>query len=139
MNKNEQLHQLKLADWTSRFQDQLNSGLSVRNWCLQNNISIHSYNYWKHKLKQEYLDSVLPNDPDIVPLFPQTVSASAPSPAPCTPDVSRELRDSSDSYYSRDSLNTTPLVVLIGDLRMEFPSSISDDQLFRLIKAVRHA
>ena len=65
MNTKQKLHQQNLAMWNNRFQDQAQSGLSVKKWCILNNISIHAYNYWKHIAKEEYLDSILP---DIVPL-----------------------------------------------------------------------
>ena len=65
MNTKQKLHQQNLAMRNDRFQDQAQSGLSVKKWCILNNISIHAYNYWKHIAKEEYLDSILP---DIVPL-----------------------------------------------------------------------
>lgn len=65
MNTRQKLHQIKLQEWLEHFQNQADSGLTVKDWCLQNDISIHTYNYWKHKLKEEYVQSTLP---DIVPL-----------------------------------------------------------------------
>jgi hypothetical protein len=40
-------------------------GLTVRQWCDQNQVSIHTYNYWKHVLKEELVNQMLPN---IVPV-----------------------------------------------------------------------
>ena len=65
MNAKQKLHQAHLAEWTVRFSDQRASGLTVRQWCDQNHVSIHKYNYWKHQLKEEVVDQMLP---DIVPL-----------------------------------------------------------------------
>ena len=65
MNAKQKLHQAHLAEWTARFSDQRASGLTVRQWCDQNHVSIHKYNYWKHQLKEEVVDQMLP---DIVPL-----------------------------------------------------------------------
>ena len=64
MNARQKLHQVHLQEWTVRFADQKASGLTVRQWCEQNNLSFHTYNYWKHLLKEEVVDQVLP---DIVP------------------------------------------------------------------------
>ena len=65
MNAKQKLHQIHLQEWTVRFADQKASGLTVRQWCEQNNLSFHTYNYWKHLLKEEVVDQALS---DIVPL-----------------------------------------------------------------------
>lgn len=43
MNARQKLHQLHLQEWTARFAEQKASGLTVRQWCDQNNYSIHTY------------------------------------------------------------------------------------------------
>ena len=46
MNNKQKLHQIKLTQWASRFQEQAASGLTVKAWCAENNVTIHTYNYW---------------------------------------------------------------------------------------------
>ena len=65
MNAKQKLHQLHLQEWADRFAEQKVSGLTVRQWCEVNHFSFHTYNYWKHLLKEEVVDQVLP---DIVPI-----------------------------------------------------------------------
>ena len=89
MNTKQKLHQIELAHWTALFQEPASSGLTVKAWCQEQNISIHTYNYWKHQLKMECLDSLLPPVHDIVPL---TVPVSTPSTAQCLLPVSRANR-----------------------------------------------
>src|ERR1700722_18305231 len=36
--------------WKDKIQIQRESGLSIVVWCDKNNISIHTFNYWKDKL-----------------------------------------------------------------------------------------
>ncbi|MGN1198419.1 MAG: IS66 family insertion sequence element accessory protein TnpA [Acetatifactor sp.] len=48
MNSKQKLHQIKLTQWASRFQEQAASGLTVKARCVKNNVTIHTYNYWKH-------------------------------------------------------------------------------------------
>ena len=64
MTTKQKLHQLRLNEWSSQFSAPKASGLTVKQWCDQNNMSIHTYNYWKHLLKEELASQVLP---DIVP------------------------------------------------------------------------
>ena len=65
MNARQKLHHVHLQEWSIRFANQKVSGLTVRQWCEQNSLSFHTYNYWKHLLKEEVVDQPLP---DIVPL-----------------------------------------------------------------------
>ncbi len=64
MNAKQKLHQAKMTKWAALINQQLESGLSIREWCIQNNQSFHAYNYWKHLIKKSMVDSVIP---DIVP------------------------------------------------------------------------
>ena len=47
MNAKQKIHQAKLNHWMSLFQQQAASGLTIRQWCEQNNCSFHSFNYIK--------------------------------------------------------------------------------------------
>lgn len=65
MNARQKLHQVHLQEWMVKFADQKASDFTVLQWCKQNNLSFHTYDYWKHLLKEEVVDHALP---DIVPL-----------------------------------------------------------------------
>ena len=60
MNAKQKRHQVRLQEWAGRFAEQKTSGLTVRQWCEVNHFSFHTYNYWKHLLKEEVVDQVLP-------------------------------------------------------------------------------
>lgn len=115
MNTTKKLQQAKLDQWAVLCKEQSESGLTVKQWCEQNGYTIHTYNYRKHRLKESYVDSVLP---DIVPITPQ-------SPAPL-----HELRDS--------CINSTICVALCG-VSISLDPSASDEMLCRIITALRHA
>ena len=61
MTSKEKIHQRHLNEWAARFADQKASGLTVKQWCEQNNFTIHTYNYWKHILKEKIVSKVLPD------------------------------------------------------------------------------
>lgn len=67
MNTTKQLQQIKLDQWAVFCKEQAQSGLTVKQWCDQNGYTIHTYNYWKHRLKENYVGSALH---DIVPITP---------------------------------------------------------------------
>ena len=135
MNTKQKLHQANLAKWTAIFKEQADSGLTVKQFCSDHDLSIHAYNYWKHMAKEAYVESILP---DIVPI-------SAPVPDPVSVDKieypepsSCDLRESRESLETKTS-STEPVSVMIRDIRIEIGSSASDEMIAKIIKAVRYA
>ena len=130
MNAEQKLHQVHLQEWAIRFADQKASGLTVRQWCEQNKLSFHTYNYWKHLLKEEVVDQSLP---DIVPLSLPVFSGSDSSSgttAPAFPSI-RAIR----SIRS----NNSNVKMLINGVSIEIDTAVSEEFLGKLIKAVCHA
>ena len=123
MNTKQKLHQIRMNEWATRFSDQKASGLTVKEWCNQNNLSIHTYNYWKHALKEELASQVLP---DIVPLM---IPESSAPPAPVV---------SNDSTLTTRAICSTAKLTY-NNISIEFDSDISEAFLTTIIKAVRHA
>ena len=123
MNTEQKLHQLRMNEWATRFSDQKASGLTVKEWCNQNDLSIHTYNYWKHALKEELASQVLP---DIVPIMIPESSASL-SPI-----------ESNDSILTNCAIRSTAKLTY-NNLSIEFNSDISEAFLTAIIRAVRHA
>lgn len=130
MNAKQKLHQVHLQEWAIRFADQKASGLTVRQWCEQNKLSFHTYNYWKHLLKEEVVEQALP---DIVPLSLPVLSDSGSSLETTVPDV-RSIR-ANRSIRS----NNSNVKMLINGVSIEIDTAISEEFLGKLIKAVCHA
>ena len=127
MNAKQKLHQIHLQEWTVRFADQKASGLTVRQWCEQNNLFFHTYNYWKHLLKEEVVEQVLP---DIVPLTVPALSDSDSSLETAAPEIraKRAIRSNGSNIKLR-----------INGISIEIDASVSEEFLSKLIRAVCHA
>ena len=123
MNTKQKLHQIHLNEWAARFSEQKSSGLTVKQWCEQNNFSIHTYNYWKHILKEELACQVLP---DIIPI---TILDSQTQIVPTT---------STESCLANRTIRATAKLT-INDISIEFDSDISEEFLRTILKAVRYA
>ena len=124
MNARQKLHQVHLQEWTVRFADQKASGLTVRQWCEQNNLSFHTYNYWKHLLKEEVVDQALP---DIVPVSVSALSESVHSLEITKPEI-RSIRS-----------NSSNVKMQVNGISIEIDESVSEEFLSKLIKAVCYA
>ncbi len=123
MNAKQKLHQAHLREWAVRFTDQKASGLTVRQWCEQNQLSIHKYNYWKHMLKEEVVDQMLP---DIVPVaFPVSTCASDHPVR-----ANRAIRATSTN---------TNVKLCIDGVSVEIDPAVPEDFLRTLVRAVHYA
>ena len=141
MNAKQKLHQAHLTEWAARFSDQQASGLTVRQWCEHNGISIHKYNYWKHQLKEEVVDQMLP----------EIVQLSVPTPVSSPDSVLTENQNNSSSLtdYSNCSIRAnrtnrtnctdTNVRLCVDGVILELESSISEEFLRTLIRAVHYA
>lgn len=116
MNTRQTIHTAQLEKWAVLIQDQIQSGLTIREWCELNNLSIHKYNYWKHILKEECISSLVP---DIVPIS-----------VPANPTVVE-----TPAY----SIPQSCIRIVVRDVSMDIPQSASEDFIARIIKAVRYA
>ena len=100
----------------------------IKQWCEQNNYTIHTYNYWKHCLKEEVASQALP---DIVPL-------AVPDPIPTS-----QLDNTHHSIQPVSSLtindpncsNRAMISLKSGDISIEFDSNISEEFLRTIVTA----
>lgn len=136
MKSKQLVHQAFLNEWSSRFADQKASGLTVREWCEQNKLSIHKYNYWKHQLKEEVFSQIVP---DIAPL-PFPIESPQQSIAPVQ-NGTLAIQNSDDRAIRanraiRTDLNDAASV----DLSINGISvSVPEDHLSAFVKALCHA
>ena len=132
MKAKEKVRKANLTQWSTKFQDQASSGLTVKEWCSQNNVSVYAFYYWKRIAKEAYVDSIIP---DIVPVA-SSLPAFGESPAVDTP---QQLPNSRDLYNFSKSSSHDTITISVGDTRIEIGSSASDEMILAIVKAVRYA
>lgn len=138
MTTKQKLHQSNLARWATLCREQADSGLTIKDWCKANDISIHTYNYWKHKLKLAVAESALP---DIIPVSAIDVESSI------IDDLSLESPYESRKSHNSCFTTTTPvcgrpnqsLSLSFNDIHIEIGKDTPDDIIIKLIEVIRHA
>ena len=131
MRVKEKVRKANLTQWSTKFQEQASSGLTVKEWCSQNNVSVYAFYYWKRIAKEAYVDSIIP---DIVP-----VASSLPAFSETSVDTPQQLPDSRDLYNFSKSTSHDSITISVGDTRIEIGSSASDEMILAIVKAVRYA
>ncbi len=138
MTARQKLHQAHLTEWAARISDQKNSGLTIRQWCDQKHVSFHKYNYWKHLLKEEFVDQMLP---DIVPLSVPVSMAPAAAAVP-QDEVSDQIvpdRNDPTNRTNRAFFSNPNVCLCIDGVSIEIDPSVPEDFLRTLVKAVHYA
>lgn len=108
-------HKMRLTQWTPIIRECRNSGMSVRAWCIQNNVKEKQFYYWQRRIRGELFDSMKKIQPESQPNF-------VPLPAP-----SDSLRNSS---FSAD------MVVHIGNSTLELSNTVSEELLSKVLKVL---
>ena len=133
MNAQAKLHNAKLQEWSQRFNDQKSSGLNVKQWCKENQISYYAFNYWRNQLKEVVIDRVIP---DIVPLPLPEAYVHTTTP---TTDNATDLSVCTNRANCTNRTTVETVNLSINGFKLELEASIPDDFLSKLIKAVRYA
>lgn len=77
--------------WAVMVREQARSGLSVSDWCAQNNINKKSFYYRRKRLREEYLEE---NKLAFVPLQPPSAGNDGEMhPAPFLPQLTVTMND----------------------------------------------
>lgn len=51
----DEISQVRSNNWIQLIHARQESGLTVKDWCSQNNVSLHAYYYWLRKLRKQAL------------------------------------------------------------------------------------
>ena len=101
---------IRLRMWTDIIRRRTESGLSVREWCLQNDVSRDQYFYWLRKVKAAALQGTGP-----------------------------EFVEIKDPYASLSFQPDAQATLLVGDVSILVHQGTPDDLMVRMIRAARHA
>ena len=133
MNVNQTMHQANLSKWTALFHEQRQSGLTIKDWCSQNNVSVYAFFYWKRIAKEAYVQSILPES------VPQPQSGQLS----CRPDSTvatekHELYNLSNLCDHQTQPTPAPITISLDNIRITFDADASDERILQILKAVRH-
>ena len=56
--------------WVQCLEDCKNSGLSIRQWCSENNVKESSFHYWKRRFGEQTKETVSPTVFAEIPVYP---------------------------------------------------------------------
>lgn len=133
MNVNQTMHLANLSKWTALFHEQRQSGLTIKDWCSQNNVSVYAFFYWKRIAKETYVQSILPGS---VPQPQSDQLSCLPDTTPAT--EKHELYNLSNLRDHPSPTVPAPITISLDNIRITFDADVADERIFQILKAVRH-
>jgi putative transposase len=116
-------HQYHLSKWMPIVQECNNSGMTVKEWCLENKVSDKQFFYWQRRVRQELCTSL--QIPEKEPKQRSTIFASLP--------IKGNHKETSQSYAFKPDL-----VISIGDYRLELANQTNPEILETILKVIHH-
>lgn len=95
--------QVRITEWTKIFRDRQQSGLSVKEYCTRNNISMDRYYYWLRKAQETAIDQKPQEFAQLIPPKPSNVDHGSSA------------------------------IIMIGNIRLEIKDNASEDFLRKII------
>lgn len=119
MNTRQVTHQYRLSHWSPIIRDCKNSGMTVKDWCIKNDVNEKRYYYWQRRIREE-LSHSLPE---------KVLDAQPPRFVPIT---TKSNTDHITSSFKPD------LVLNYGTIKLEIANSISPELLNEMLKVLSH-
>lgn len=118
--------QYRYDRWVGIISERNASGLSIKDWCRQNNVKETSYYYWLKKIRHSMVESLNPDDrTDEVTFVPML---SQPK--------SNEL-----NHVNHDKTSSAPqpeVIIKLGEITIEFGNQTSQELILNVLRTLRN-
>lgn len=111
-------HEMRLIQWTPIIRECRSSSMTVKSWCIENNVDEKQFYYWQRRVREEVFDSLNKTEFQSRPNFVQL-----PVPA----DSSRNT-----SFFKAD------MIMHIGNSVLELSNTVSEELLSNVLKVISH-
>ena len=125
-------HDFQIKKWKCMINECQNSGLKIKDWCAQNDISKHQYYYWLNKIRADCYDEAVKQLPSSDSKAVTAVSVEPASFVEISPATVNEI--------PRVVNDAAPVAVIQnGSMRIEIMPNASASFIRQLLEAVRYA
>lgn len=109
-------HEMRLMQWTPIIRECRNSNMTVKAWCVENNVNEKQYYYWQRRVRKDAFDSLKKAESKSKPNFVQL---------PVTADSSMNT-----SSFKAD------MVIHFGNNVLELSNTVSEELLSKVLKVM---
>lgn len=121
MRLTEAERQLKLQQWATLIKEYNDSGLKLKDWLCENNLTKDQYYYWRNQLKETVVKSMTPEFVSLPVCQPQSTFPLDPAP-------SQSVADSRPAA-----------IIKVNNVSVEISNDVSAELISKILKAVSYA
>ena len=118
--------QYRYDKWVGIISERNASGLSIKDWCRQNNVNETSYYYWLKKIRHSIVESLDPDDQKdeitFVPMLSQ----------PKTNELSHVKN------VKANSTGQPEVIIKLGEITIEFGNQTSQELILNVLRGLRN-
>lgn len=111
-------HEMRLIQWAPIIRECRSSSMTVKSWCIENNVNEKQFYYWQCRVREEVFDSLNKTES-------QSRSKFVQLPAP--DDSSKKA-----SFFKAD------MIIHIGNNVLEPSNTVSEELLSNVLKVISH-
>jgi transposase-like protein len=118
--------QYRYNRWVGIISERNASGLSIKDWCRQNNVNETSYYYWLKKIRHSIVESLDPEDQKDEVTFVPMLS---------------QPKTNEFSHVNHDKTSSAPhpeVVIKLGEITIEFGNQTSQELILNVLRALRN-
>lgn len=109
-------HEMRLMQWSPIIRECRNSSMTVKSWCLENNINEKQFHYWQRRIREGAFETLKKAESQGRPNFVQ-------------------LPVSADSLRNTSSF-MADMVIHIGNNVLELSNTVSEELLTKVLKVM---
>ncbi|KPU46391.1 hypothetical protein OXPF_00030 [Oxobacter pfennigii] len=110
-------HEMRLMQWKPIISECRSSGMTIKSWCLQNNVNEKLFYYWQRRVREDAYEVIkkaqFNNKPNFIEL-----------PVPAA------------DYSGKASPFTADMIIHIGNSVLELSNTVSEELLLKVLKAI---
>lgn len=125
--------EIRTRQWYEIILEANSSSLTKKEWCRQNSISLKSFYYWQHKLRQQEADKLK----EVTPSAPACLKEASPHSS--LADLPLYSVEEEGRFRSAGAGIIPELIMQKGAYHLLIGHGISEDTLITVLRAIDHA
>jgi hypothetical protein len=109
-------HEMRLIQWTPIIRECHNSNMTVKSWCIENNVNEKQFFYWQRRIREEVFEALNKTE-----VHKQSSFVQLPVPA---------------SSSKNTSFFTADMIIHIGNNVLELSNNVSEELLSKVLKVM---
>lgn len=122
-------HEVRTQEWICIVQAWNSSGLTKKQWCEENGVSLRQFFYWQKKIREELYMGMKKNEKGLIPAGSEERAAVAPAFAEIKATTIAERQD---RQFQADA------IIKVGDISIQLANSASKELVERIGGTLLH-